>query len=60
MPEGTEYILKNKEKIKAIGVGKAKISIGNKNNKLTVCDREQNTKSKKQGLYVYVTAGNIR
>ena len=47
MPEGTEYILKNKEKIKGIGVGKAKISIGNKNNKLTVCDRAPNTKSKK-------------
>lgn len=45
--QGQIYTLKNKEKIIAIDIGKAKIKIGEKNNRLTICDRAPNTKSKK-------------
>lgn len=41
------YILKNGEQIQSIQVGKANIVLGQKNNRLTICDRAPNTKSKK-------------
>lgn len=45
--KGTKYILKDKTEIEAIEIGKANIIIGMKNNRLTICDRGPNTKSKK-------------
>ena len=42
-----KYILKNGDQIESIDIGKANIIIGQKNNRLTICDRAPNTKSKK-------------
>lgn len=42
-----KYILKNNLEIEAIPIGKANIHIGDKNNRLTICDRGPNNKSKK-------------
>lgn len=42
-----KYILKDGSQVIAIQVGKAKIEIGQKNNRLIICDRAPNTKSKK-------------
>ena len=47
MSKGTKYILKDKTEIEAIEIGRANIVIGMKNNRLTICDRGPNTKSKK-------------
>lgn len=43
----TIYQLKNGESVEAIPVGKAKIEIGTKINRLTACDRGPNPQSKK-------------
>ena len=42
-----KYILKNGQQIESIDIGKANIKIGQRNNRLTICDRAPNTKSKK-------------
>ena len=48
MAAGDKYILKDGTEIEAIEVGLARtLKIGEKNNRLTVCDRAPNTKSKK-------------
>lgn len=44
---GQKYTLKDNTIITAIEKGKAQIIIGEKNNRLTLCDRAPNTKSKK-------------
>ena len=41
------YQLKNGEKVESISIGKAKIKLGTKINRLTACDRGPNPKSKK-------------
>lgn len=53
-----KYILKNGEQIVAIEVGKANIQIGQKNNRLTICDRAPNTKSKKTRVICQCECGN--
>lgn len=45
--EDKTYILKNGIIVKSIPIGKANIHIGDKNNRLTICDRGPNNKSKK-------------
>ena len=44
---GQKYILKDGTFIVAINKGKANINIGEKKNRLIICDRAPNTKSKK-------------
>ena len=53
------YILKDGTKIQSIDIGKAKsIIIGDKNNRLTICDRAPNTKSKKARVICKCDCGN--
>ena len=47
MYQEKQYILKDGTKINNIEIGRANIIIGQKNNRLTICDRAPNTKSKK-------------
>ena len=42
-----QYKLKNNKTVESIPIGKAKIKIGAKMHRLTVCDRGPNTLSKK-------------
>ena len=58
MSKGTKYILKDKTEVEAIDIGKARILIGNKNNRLTICDRGPNTKSKKARVICLCDCGN--
>lgn len=43
----TKYILKNQKIVESIPIGKAKIKIGAKMHRLTICDRGPNPPSKK-------------
>ena len=52
------YILKTGEIIEAIPIGRAKICIGEQNNRLTVCDRAPNTISKKPRVVCLCNCGN--
>ena len=52
------YTLKNGDIIEAIDIGKANIIIGDKNNRLTICDRAPNTKSKKARVICQCDCGN--
>ena len=57
--QGDNYILKNGTNITAIDIGKAKsIIIGEKRNRLTICDRAPNTKSKKARVICLCDCGN--
>lgn len=52
------YTLKDGTVIQAIPIGKANIVIGEKNNRLTICDRAPNTKSKKARVICRCECGN--
>lgn len=53
-----KYILKNGQQVESIPIGKAKITIGLKNNRLTVCDRGPNPTSKKTQVICKCDCGN--
>lgn len=53
-----KYILKDGSEITAIEIGRAFIQIGLKNNRLVVCDRAPNTKSKKARVICKCSCGN--
>ena len=55
---GKKYILKNGIEVEAIDIGKANIKIGEKNNRLIICDRAPNTKSKKARVICLCDCGN--
>ncbi len=57
--QGDNYILKDGANITAIDIGKAKsIIIGEKKNRLIICDRAPNTKSKKARVICLCDCGN--
>lgn len=54
----TIYQLKNGEKVESVPIGKAKIKLGTKINRLTACDRGPNPKSKKTQIICQCECGN--
>ena len=53
-----KYILKNGTEVESVPVGKTKIQIGEKRNRLTVCDRGTNGNGQKTRVICQCDCGN--